>query len=255
MSLSKSTLSPIKNKGVNEKNYSIVRGNVITYVTEYRNRPIICKVNELTGCHEITSNKPRNDGYVMCARTINKKVIAGFAHRVIFESMNGEIEKGKEIMHQCDNKLCCNPNHLLLGTHKENIQDLSNKGLGNHSKGHQRPSKVLSVLDIIFIKNNLDKYTDAEFSKMYGLVYQNFFYIRNGKNWSHISKDDDPNDPKFACESKLLTLVDIEVICSYKFTLPQLAEMYKCSKDSLSRIRRGQYPKYLQKLMNNRSTQ
>jgi hypothetical protein len=49
-------------------------------------------------------------------------------HRVAAE-MAGKIpQPGQIVCHSCDNKLCFNPAHLWLGTHKENTQDMMHKG-------------------------------------------------------------------------------------------------------------------------------
>lgn len=56
---------------------------------------------------------------------INKKNIS--AHRFIYESSNGQIPDGFLIRHSCYEKLCVNPDHLLLGTCKEVMLDLHKK--------------------------------------------------------------------------------------------------------------------------------
>lgn len=45
------------------------------------------------------------------------------AHRVSFLAFNGEIPDDQEVRHSCDNKPCCNPSHLILGTRQQNVQD------------------------------------------------------------------------------------------------------------------------------------
>lgn len=51
-----------------------------------------------------------------------------YAHRVAWKLTYGEIENGMLVCHKCDNRKCCNPNHLFLGTFKDNTQDMLNKG-------------------------------------------------------------------------------------------------------------------------------
>ncbi len=46
------------------------------------------------------------------------------AHRLAYEFTHGPIPEGQEIRHQCHNRVCCNPEHMLLGSHAENVQDM-----------------------------------------------------------------------------------------------------------------------------------
>jgi hypothetical protein len=49
------------------------------------------------------------------------------AHRVSYTEFKGPIGD-KLVLHECDNRLCINPEHLWLGTQMENVKDMIDKG-------------------------------------------------------------------------------------------------------------------------------
>lgn len=58
------------------------------------------------------------------------------SHRIVYKIIYGEIPNGLFICHACDNRKCCNPNHLFLGSARENNLDAKNKGRNSTGKQH-----------------------------------------------------------------------------------------------------------------------
>ena len=62
------------------------------------------------------------------------------AHRLVYEKYVGPIPDGLHVLHKCDNRGCVNPDHLFVGTPKDNMQDCKAKKrnspppLGSHWK-------------------------------------------------------------------------------------------------------------------------
>lgn len=84
-------------------------------------------INEVTDCWE-WQGATNNIGYGM----IRDEQKMRTAHRVSYEEhTQTKIPRFLCVCHACDNPICVNPNHLWLGTMKDNMQDMLAKGRAN----------------------------------------------------------------------------------------------------------------------------
>lgn len=82
------------------------------------------KVSKSNGCWIFSASPNRENGYGRI--WFNRK--HHFAHRISYEMHFGKIPKDKLVLHKCDNPPCVNPDHLFLGTDKDNTHDCIAKG-------------------------------------------------------------------------------------------------------------------------------
>ena len=108
------------------------------------------------------------------------------AHRVAWALTHGEIPKGLNVLHKCDNPPCVRPSHLFLGTLKENSQDMKNKlrGTIGESNKHAKLTKndVLEIRESC-AKKELKQYQLAE---KYNVSTAAISLIVNRINWTWL---------------------------------------------------------------------
>jgi HNH endonuclease len=101
-------------------------------------------IDRKTGCHVWMGHQ--QNGY---GRFIVKWGQTRLVHRLVWELTNGPIPGGLHVLHRCDNPLCCNPDHLYLGTHAENMADKVRKGRARNGAtgklSQPRPVRVVSA--------------------------------------------------------------------------------------------------------------
>ena len=130
------------------------------------------------GCFVVTETKLLNSkGYGYTKRL-------GLLHRHIYRECFGNIPAGILVCHKCDNRPCINPEHLFLGTPKENTQDMMRKGRASHLSGERHPSAKLTREQALVIKYDIRKNT--EIAREYGISAHHVGSIKRGIKWQHL---------------------------------------------------------------------
>lgn len=118
--------------------------------------------------------------------TVNGK--PKYVHRISYEIHVGQIPDGLFVCHKCDVSACVNPDHLFLGTPKDNVDDMIQKGrkvvqIGEEcSRAKLTEEEVLQILD--------DARSNPEIAKDYNVVPHTISDIKLGKTWKHIERSD-----------------------------------------------------------------
>lgn len=111
------------------------------------------------------------------------------AHRYSYELANGKIDGDVYIMHTCDNRLCVNPKHLVVGTPKENYDDMIKKGRGVRvfKPGTGHPNSKLTEEKVRYIRDNAEHMTHDALAEMVGGVSRVCITdVLRRKTWKHI---------------------------------------------------------------------
>lgn len=106
-------------------------------------------------------------------------------HRLSYYHYKGSLNE-QDVLHTCDNPKCFNPAHLFLGTHTDNMQDMSKKGRQRTPLGIDHPQTYLSEQQVREIKQS--KVSLKELSIKYNTTMATISNIRRGKTWKHIKE-------------------------------------------------------------------
>ena len=135
-----------------------------------------------SGCWEWTASKA-GKGYGQIKLPRQRRQI--YAHQLSYLIHKGEIPKGRYICHTCDNPGCVNPDHLFLGTAKDNLQDM--KAKNRHLCGSKNAIAKLTEDNVRQIKVMLSvKVPQSRIAAVYGVSQIEISRINTGQRWSHV---------------------------------------------------------------------
>jgi hypothetical protein len=149
-------------------------------------------MNPATGCLEWQAKARANGGYgTLCVGRRGQIR----AHRAAWVLANGPIPPGLYVCHRCDNPLCCNVDHLFLGTPAENMADKERKGRGTKpplARGEKHHNATLTdaqVAEVFAAVGTLDA-----LAARYGVSSKTIWRIKKRKTRHEDQSGDHPTD-------------------------------------------------------------
>ena len=123
-----------------------------------------------------------NNGY----GRINRRGKHFSAHRFAYEALRGEIPHGMILRHRCDVPSCVNPDHLEIGSFKENTQDAVRRG--RFSCGERHWMSALTEDDVREIRRQRREGSLhlTNFAQIRGVSISAVSHVANGRSWKHI---------------------------------------------------------------------
>jgi hypothetical protein len=139
-----------------------------------------------SGCLEWTGSRNRQDGYgrVQCDRRRQP------AHCVAWQIAHGPIPEGLCVLHKCDNPPCCDPDHLFIGTHTDNMHDMAAKGRNAQPRGEQNNNAKLTAADVLEIRRVYVPRSHAcggpALARRFHVTCATISYVVRRAIWQHI---------------------------------------------------------------------
>ncbi len=103
-------------------------------------------------------------------------------NRVAYRIGKGEIPAEMVVRHTCDNPLCCNPEHLILGTHVDNVSDRVDRDRSAKGEGHGRHK--LTAIEVQLIRSS--PLSAEYFAKRFNVTADAIRDVRSRKTWAHL---------------------------------------------------------------------
>lgn len=106
------------------------------------------------------------------------------AHRVAWEAYRGSIPHGMHVLHTCDIPSCINPDHLWLGTHAENMRDMSQKQRCGNQRGELNNNTKLTSEQVLLIRS--DPRSQRVIALVYNVSKSSISDIKSHRRWGHL---------------------------------------------------------------------
>lgn len=108
-----------------------------------------------------------------------------YAHRLAWKLTYGSLPTEGLILHRCDNRKCCNVDHLYVGDQRQNLRDCYERG--RNIRGERVCFAVLKTEEVRQIKRSMLPTKDL--ADRFCVSYTTISNIRNGISWKHVQPE------------------------------------------------------------------
>ena len=129
------------------------------------------------GCFVDPNTNTAGGGYPLSCLGAGKYTATS---RAVWEECFGPIPKGLFVLHKCDNPKCVNPEHLFLGTQKDNMEDKTRKG--RQARGTRHGMAKLGESQVLAIRKSRGSATAI--AVQFGVSATHVGRIRSGRSWA-----------------------------------------------------------------------
>lgn len=153
---------------------------IIDALTRLRSK---IKIDPLTDCWLWTATVVWSSRRGQCYGTFWWKGKQHRAHRVAYELFYG-VDPGEQmVLHTCDVGVCVNPDHLKLGDHLTNMQEMLDRGRHMHGETHYRAK--LTEAQVLEIRSRIGN-SNRELAEKFKVSIPVIKDIRHRRSWKHI---------------------------------------------------------------------
>lgn len=133
-----------------------------------------CVPNYQTECIEWIGEWKSHNGYGRIMFRGRKYL----THRVVYMARKGEIPAGMQVRHGCDNRVCCNPRHLSIGSGQDNTNDRKARDRLGFKLNEAKAREIIRLVKA--------GHKQPEVAKMFGINASMVSRIASGKKWAHV---------------------------------------------------------------------
>lgn len=163
------------------------------------------------------------------------------AHRASYALFCAPIPADILVCHRCDNRRCCNPAHLFLGTSQDNVSDCVAKG--RHARGERSAHAKLTDATVIAIRKRVAAgERPLDMVNELGVVHAAIVRAVNGTGWKHLDAVAPPvrtgqrGERSGLAKLKTADVIRIREMLAQKVRQRLIAEQFGVTQTCISQI-------------------